>query len=128
MLKIKVFNKFFFENKVINGQNIDFPFRTFLTVIICFAVIFGLQSYLTSSYNNHCNPFKYDLRCALFSLLSLLKTKSTPQWEPQRMSYLKGLQRLDRSLWCSDIGHMIFLKFGWRGYFHPRYHQDKQTS
>ena len=36
--------------------------------------------HLTDSfYCNLCNPFKFDLRCALFSLLSLLKTKSKPQ-------------------------------------------------
>ena len=44
--------------------------------------------------SNLCNPFKYDLHCALFSHLSLLKTKSTPQREAQRRSYLKGLHRL----------------------------------
>ena len=51
--------------------------------------------HLTDSfYCNLCNPFKFDLRCARFSLLSLLKTKSKPQREAQWRSYLKALQRL----------------------------------
>ena len=39
-------------------------------------------------------PFKHDSRCALFSLLSFVTTNSTPQREAQRMSCLKGVQRL----------------------------------
>ena len=41
-----------------------------------------------------CNPFNSDRGCALFSLLSYLKTNSTPQREAPRRSGLKGLQRL----------------------------------
>ena len=43
---------------------------------------------------NLCTPFKHDSRCALFSLLSFVTTNSTPQREAQRMSCLKGVQRL----------------------------------
>ena len=39
-------------------------------------------------------PFKHDSRCALFSLLSFVTTNLTPQREAQRMSCLKGVQRL----------------------------------
>ena len=49
-----------------------------------------------SSYNLR-SPFKYDSRCALFSLLSFVTTNSTPQKEAQRMSYLKEVQILQQS-------------------------------
>ena len=39
-------------------------------------------------------PFKHDSRCALFSILSFATTNSTLQREAQRMSCLKGVQRL----------------------------------
>ena len=58
--------------------------------------------------NNLCNPFKYDLRCALFSLLSFVKTNLTPQGEREakRRPYLKGLHRLHGcscSRWSSNM-------------------------
>ena len=61
-------------------------------------------NYFISSFENKginkCklrSPFKHDSRCALFSLLSFVTTNSTPQREAQRMSYLKGVQRLPLS-------------------------------
>ena len=58
----------------------------------------SLQWYLFDFKNcdsyNLCTPFKHDSRCALFSLLSFVTTNSTPQREAQRMSCLKGVQRL----------------------------------
>ena len=39
-------------------------------------------------------PFKHGSRCALFSLLSFVTKNSAPQREAQRMSCLKGVQRL----------------------------------
>ena len=52
------------------------------------------KSALKCSKNNLCNVFNPDLHCALFFLLSLLKTNSTPHREAQRRSGLKEIQRL----------------------------------
>ena len=49
---------------------------------------------LSMHENNLRTPFKHDSRCALFSLLSFVSKNSTPQREAQRMSCLKGVQRL----------------------------------
>ena len=62
-------------------------------------------------------PFKHDSRCAFFSLLSFVTTNSTPQREAQRMSCLKGVQRLILNasnplrIFIKSTTKMIYSKF-----------------
>ena len=60
---------------------------------------FGKRFSILQVWNKLRTPFKHDSRGALFSLLSFVTTNSTSQREAQRMSCLKGVQRLLESKW-----------------------------
>ena len=82
------FRKKFPENPLSHGRNRrNHLWKKFPEKLLGHFPFFSRSSQLWT-------PFKHDSRCALFSLLSFVTTNSTPQREAQRMSCLKGVQRL----------------------------------
>ena len=91
-------------------------------------------------------PFKYDSRCALFFLLFFCDNKhNTTEREAQRMSYLKGVQRLyicDISpdsirncvlITCSSCAFHFFIQFfltvlNGETHFNPRCYKNFGNS